>query len=65
LGLVASTGLALYLATGTGLVGALLALHLACVMTLFLLMPFSKMVHGFFRLTALIAEANTKANTKA
>jgi citrate/tricarballylate utilization protein len=34
-------------------------------MTLFLLMPFSKMVHGFFRLTALIAEANTKANTKA
>jgi hypothetical protein len=24
-------------------------------MTLFLLMPFSKMVHGFFRLTALIA----------
>jgi len=54
---VALTGLALYAATGTGAVPGLLALHLASVMTLFLLMPFSKMVHGFFRLAALAAEA--------
>lgn len=54
---VALTGLALYAATGTTVVPALLAVHLASVMTLFLLMPFSKMVHGFFRLTALAAEA--------
>jgi len=54
---VALTGLALFAATGTGLVGALLALHLASVMVLFLLMPYSKMVHGFFRLAALVAEA--------
>ncbi|MDO5614085.1 MAG: tricarballylate utilization 4Fe-4S protein TcuB [Paracoccus sp. (in: a-proteobacteria)] len=57
LAIVAATGLALYAATGTGAVGALLAVHLASVMTLFLLMPFSKMVHGFFRFTALVAEA--------
>lgn len=57
LALVALSGLVLYAATGTALVGPLLALHLASVMTLFLLMPFSKMVHGFFRFTALVAEA--------
>lgn len=57
LGLVALTGLALYAATGSALVGPLLAIHLATVMVLFLLMPFSKMVHGFFRLAALVAEA--------
>ncbi|QYK42115.1 MAG: tricarballylate utilization 4Fe-4S protein TcuB [Paracoccaceae bacterium] len=57
LGLVALTGLALYAATGTGIVGPLLALHLASVMVLFLLMPYSKMVHGFYRLAALVAEA--------
>lgn len=57
LALVALTGLALYAATGTAAVGGLLALHLASVLTQFLLMPFSKMVHGFFRLTALVIEA--------
>src|SRR5690606_29055201 len=61
LGAVALTGLALYAATGTGSVGPLLAIHLATVMVLFLLMPFSKMVHGFFRLAALIAEAGKPA----
>ena len=55
--LVAFTGLALYAATGTPLVAPLLAIHLANVMVLFLLMPLSKMVHGFYRLTALVAEA--------
>lgn len=57
LGAVALTGLALYAATGSGIVGPLLAIHLATVMVLFLLMPFSKMVHGFYRLAALAAEA--------
>lgn len=61
LGAVALTGLALYAATGTGMVGALLAIHLATVMVLFLLLPFSKMVHGFFRLAALVAEAGFPA----
>ena len=59
LGAVALSGLLLYAATGTDLVAPLLAVHLATVMTLFLLMPFSKMVHGFFRLAALVAEAGS------
>ncbi|WP_126975169.1 tricarballylate utilization 4Fe-4S protein TcuB [Frigidibacter oleivorans] len=61
LGAIAATGLALYGASGTALVGPLLAVHLATVMVLFLLMPFSKMVHGFFRLAALVAEAGKPA----
>ena len=61
LGAVALTGLALYGATGTLLVAPLLALHLACVLVLFALMPYSKMVHGFFRLAALVAEAGKPA----
>lgn len=61
LGAVALSGLALYAASGSGLVGAVLAIHLATVLVLFLLMPFSKMVHGFFRLAALVAEAGKPA----
>ena len=57
LGAVALSGLALVAAGETGVLGALLALHLATVMVLFLLMPFSKMVHGFYRLAAMVAEA--------
>ncbi|MGB0968591.1 MAG: 4Fe-4S ferredoxin, partial [Halocynthiibacter sp.] len=53
---VAVTGLGLYAATGTDLVPALLAIHLGTVLGFFLLMPFSKMAHGFYRLTALIAD---------
>jgi len=58
---VAATGLALYAATGTGAVSGLLAIHLGTVLTLFLLLPYSKMVHGFFRLAALTAEAQGAA----
>lgn len=63
LGAVALTGLVLYAATATALVKPLLAIHLATVMVLFLLMPFSKMVHGFYRLAALVAEAGKPAPT--
>ena len=51
-----STGLALYAATGTGAVPLLLALHLGSVLAFFLLTPFTKMAHGFYRLTALIKD---------
>lgn len=61
LGAVAATGLALYAASGTGAVRALLAIHLSTVMVLFVLLPFSKMVHGFYRLAALTAEAGKPA----
>lgn len=58
LNLVSTSGLALYLLGGvTSLSGELLAVHLGLVMTFFLLMPYSKMAHGFFRLAALIRDA--------
>jgi citrate/tricarballylate utilization protein len=60
LGFVGLTGLVLYAATGTALVGPLLTIHLGAVLTLFLLMPFTKMVHGFFRFAALVAEENKR-----
>lgn len=57
---VSATGLALYAATGTGAVGMLLPLHLALVLTFFLLTPYSKMAHGFYRLAALTIEEARK-----
>ncbi len=57
LGATGATGLALYLATGTPLVPTLLAIHLGTVLTLFVLMPYSKMMHGFFRMAALLRDA--------
>jgi len=60
LGLTATSGLALYAVSGTHMVKPLLALHLGCVLTLFLMMPFTKMVHGFFRVSALIIEAQKR-----
>ena len=40
------TGLVLYGATGTEAVGTLLAIHLATVLTVFLLTPYTKMAHA-------------------
>ena len=57
---VSATGLLLYAATGTVAVGWLLPLHLGTVLTFFLLTPYSKMAHGFFRMAALTKEASTK-----
>jgi citrate/tricarballylate utilization protein len=54
---VGASGLALYAATGTSTVPYLLALHLGSVLTFFLLTPFSKMAHGFYRLAALTRDA--------
>ena len=61
LGFVGASGLALYAASGTALVAPLLALHLGAVLTFFLLLPFTKMVHGFFRFAALVADETKKA----
>ena len=57
---VSATGLALYAATGTTMVGGLLPLHLATVLTFFVLTPYSKMAHGFYRLSALTIEEAKK-----
>jgi len=51
---VSASGLALYALRGTGLLEALLVLHLGAVLALFATMPYSRMVHGLYRLAALI-----------
>lgn len=60
LGFTGFSGLALYLLGGTGMMPALLALHLGAVLAFFLLMPFTKMAHGFYRLAALVRDAQRK-----
>ncbi|MEM8569960.1 MAG: tricarballylate utilization 4Fe-4S protein TcuB [Pseudomonadota bacterium] len=57
---VSATGLLLYAATGTGAVAILLAIHLGTVLTFFLLTPYSKMAHGFYRIAALTKDAAAK-----
>lgn len=54
--LVAVTGLALYWLGSTFLMPALLAIHLGSVLSFFLLTPFTKMAHGFYRMAALVRE---------
>ncbi|MEH6647474.1 tricarballylate utilization 4Fe-4S protein TcuB [Sulfitobacter sp.] len=61
---VGATGLVLYAATGTAAVGWLLPLHLDSVLTFFLLSPYSKMAHGFYRMAALTKEAANKRSVK-
>ncbi|MEO1456825.1 MAG: 4Fe-4S ferredoxin, partial [Pseudomonadota bacterium] len=57
---VSFTGLALYAATGTGAVPWLLPIHLGTVLAFFLLTPYSKMAHGFYRVAALLADASAR-----
>ena len=61
--LVALSGLLLYWLGGTGLMPALLALHLGAVLAFFLLTPYTKMVHGFYRLAALIIDQTRRMRT--
>ena len=58
---VGASGLILFALTGDPLVPFLLALHLASLLALFLLAPFSKLVHGFYRLVVLIRDAQKHA----
>lgn len=57
---VSTTGLLLWVLSGSTWLPELLALHLGTVLAFFLLMPYSKMVHGFYRLAALIREEQLK-----
>lgn len=61
LGFTGFSGLGLYWMGGTSLLPLLLALHLGSVLSFFLLTPFTKMAHGFYRLAALIRNAQQKA----
>ncbi|WP_170775659.1 tricarballylate utilization 4Fe-4S protein TcuB [Ruegeria lacuscaerulensis] len=60
LGFVGLSGLVLYALGSTTLMPALLAIHLGSVLTFFLLTPYTKMAHGFYRLAALVRDAQRK-----
>lgn len=64
LGAVGLSGLLLYALGSTPLLAVLLALHLGTVLALFLLVPYSKMAHGFYRTAALIRDAKRKLDTQ-
>ena len=52
-----ATGLLLYAASGSGAVAWLLPIHLGTVLAFFVLAPYSKMAHVFYRMAALIRNA--------
>lgn len=54
---VGLSGLALLAWRGTAAMGLLLAVHLGTVLALFLLLPYSKLVHAGYRFLALLTEA--------
>jgi citrate/tricarballylate utilization protein len=55
--LVAVTGLLLLALRSTAAMGTALAVHLGCVLALFLVLPYSKFVHATYRLAALLRAA--------
>jgi citrate/tricarballylate utilization protein len=57
LALTAVSGLALLGLRATAAMGTLLAIHFGLVLALFLLLPYSKMVHGLYRSGALLRYA--------
>lgn len=60
LGFVGLSGLVLYAFGSSALMAMLLAIHLGSVLALFLLTPYTKMAHSFYRLAALIRDAQRK-----
>ncbi|MFC2967796.1 tricarballylate utilization 4Fe-4S protein TcuB [Acidimangrovimonas pyrenivorans] len=60
-----ASGLALYAARGGVLATPLLIVHLGAVLALFALLPYSKMVHGAYRLAALTSEAARRRAARA
>jgi citrate/tricarballylate utilization protein len=53
----AATGLLLLAVRSTRLMGALLAIHLGVIVSLFLMLPYCKFVHGIYRAAALLRYA--------
>lgn len=59
LGFTGVSGLALYALGNSGIVDVALTVHLSSVLVLFILLPYTKLVHGFFRVAALIRNAQS------
>jgi citrate/tricarballylate utilization protein len=57
---VAATGLVLLALRSTGAMGVLLAVHLGCILALFVIAPYSRFVHGTYRLAALLRAASDR-----
>jgi citrate/tricarballylate utilization protein len=57
LAMAALTGLALLAVRQTGAMGLAMAIHLGFILALFLVLPYSKMVHGVYRSAALLRRA--------
>lgn len=57
LAMAAATGLVLLMVRATGAMGLALAIHLGFILALFLVLPYSKMVHGVYRSAALLRRA--------
>lgn len=53
----AATGLLLLALRGTAAMGMLLAVHLGVIVSLFLMLPYCKFVHGIYRAAALVRHA--------
>ena len=51
------TGVVLLAVRTTGTMGLALAIHLGFILALFLVLPYSKMVHGVYRSAALLRRA--------
>jgi len=63
LAMAALTGLVLLAVRSTGAMGLAMAVHLGFILALFLVLPYSKMVHGVYRSAALLRRA-TERNMK-
>jgi citrate/tricarballylate utilization protein len=57
LAMSALTGLLLLAVRATGAMGIVMAIHLGFILALFLVLPYSKMVHGVYRSAALLRRA--------
>jgi len=62
---VSSSGLLLYWVGSSAWLGELLAFHLSTVLAFFLLMPYTKMQHGFYRMASLIRDEQRKQTLTA
>lgn len=57
LALIAVTGLVLLAVRATGAMGLAMSIHLGFILAFFLMLPYSKMVHGVYRTAALLRRA--------